>query len=490
MAFAPLAPGLVIDGFRLEELLHTGSMATLWRVTGRSWQPPMVMKLPQLRESGDPTAIAGFEVEKMIMPTLKGIHVPRFIAAADFPEQPYIVMELIPGPSLRARLADAPLPPPEVASLGAKVAAALHDIHAQHVIHLDLKPSNVMFRATGEAVLIDFGFSRHDRLPDLLAEQFRLPMGTGPYISPEQVLNIRNDPRSDLFALGVLLYHLATGVRPFGNPTSVRGLRRRLYRDPVPPRALVKGFPPYLQEIILRCLETDPTRRYHTAAQVGFELQHPEQVKLTARAERARQDGALTVARRWFRSLGAEADPRQSATQQLARAPIVLVAVDVTQASQALLAALRVTARRVFDTEPGARLACVTVLRTHRIAIESNPDEDAQSLRVQRLVELRHWARPLSLPPDRVTFHVLESPDAAGAIIEFAGTNQVDHVVIGSRGSSPLRRYMGSVSSKVVAEAECSVTVVKAAEEGDAAPSAEEPGGVSADGAGPPPPGG
>jgi len=481
MAFPPLAPGLIIDGFRLEELLHTGSMATLWRVSGRSWQPSMVMKLPQLQESGDPTAIQGFEVEKMIMPTLKGIHVPRIIGAADFPDQPYIVMELIPGESLRARLSRAPLPAAEVATLGARVAVALHAIHGQHVIHLDLKPSNVMFRESGEAVLIDFGFSRHDRLPDLLAEQFRLPMGTAPYISPEQVLNIRNDPRSDLFALGVVLYHLATAVRPFGNPTSVRGLRRRLYRDPVPPRALVASLPPWLQEIILRCLETDPAHRYQTAAQVAFELQHPEQVKLTERAGRTRQDGALVVARRWFHSLGAEGDPRQSAAQQLARAPIVVAAVDVTQASDALLAALRVTARRLFDTEPGARLACVTVLRTHRIAIESNADEEAQSLRVQRLVELRHWARPLGLPADRVTFHVLESPDPAAAIVEFAGTNQVDHVVIGSRGSSPLRRYLGSVSSKVVAEAECSVTVVKAAEEADAA----GPAAVSADGAGP-----
>ncbi|HXX30226.1 MAG TPA: bifunctional serine/threonine-protein kinase/universal stress protein [Myxococcaceae bacterium] len=489
MPLPPLAPGLVIDGFRLEEQIHTGSMATLWRVSGRPDHPPMVMKLPQLTEGGDPTAVVGFEVEKMILPTLSGVHVPRFIAAADFPAQPYVVMELIPGPSLRARLADAPLPPAEVASVGARVAAALHDIHGQHVIHLDLKPSNVMFRASGEAVLIDFGFSRHDRLPDLLAEQFRLPMGTGPYISPEQVLHIRNDPRSDLFGLGVVLYHLATGTRPFGNPVSVRGLRRRLYRDPVPPRALAPGLPGFLQEIILRCLEPDPARRYDTAAQAAFDLAHPEQVKLTARAERTRQDGVLTVARRWLHSVGAESDPRQSAAGQLARAPIVLVAVDVAQASDALLAALRVAARRVFDTEPGARLACVTVVRTHRIAIESNADEGGQNLRVKHLVELKHWARPLGLPPGRITFHVLESPDVGAAIVEFAATNQVDQVVIGSRGSSPLRRYMGSVSSKVVAEAECSVTVVKAAESPAGPRSDGAPAGLSADGADRPAPG-
>ena len=88
---------------------------------------------------------------------------------------------------------------------------------------------------TGEAVLIDFGTSRHRDLPDLLAEELKTPIGTGPYISPEQILRIRDDPRSDLFALGVSLYLLSTGRRPFGNPTTVRGLRRRFYRDPPPP---------------------------------------------------------------------------------------------------------------------------------------------------------------------------------------------------------------------------------------------------------------
>src|SRR5207237_7821580 len=114
----------------------------------------------------------------------------------------------------RPRLDQAPLPVPEIADIGAKVAAALHDLHRQHVVHLDVKPSNIMFRPSGEAVLIDFGLSRHDRLPDLLEEEFELPMGTAPYMSPEQVQFIRNDPRSDLFALGVMLYHLTTGERP------------------------------------------------------------------------------------------------------------------------------------------------------------------------------------------------------------------------------------------------------------------------------------
>jgi serine/threonine protein kinase len=462
--------GMVIDGFRLEEKLHKGGMATLWRVMrvdgndlGKDDGAPLLMKIPILGDHNYPAAIVGFEVEQMIMPKLHGIHVPHYVAAGDFTRQPYIVMELIPGKSLRARFDDAPLPIDEVVDIGIKVANALHDLHRQNVIHLDIKPSNIMFRESGEAILIDYGLSRHDKLPDLLAEEFRLPMGTGPYISPEQVLHIRNDPRSDLFALGVLMYHLVTGERPLGNPTSVSGLRRRLYRDAIPPRARNPAIPPWLQEIILRCLEVDPNARYDTAAQLALDLQNPEQVQLTERAHKRTSDGFLTTAKRWFHSIGMESAPQQSASHQLTMAPIIVVAIDLASGSEALSESLRVAARRLLQTEPGARLACVTVQKTNRIGMDEYVDKDGRNIHVKHLVGLKHWARPLGIPPEKITYHVLEAPDPAAAIVDYAKINDVDHIVIGSRGSSVLRRYLGSVSSQVVAQADCTVTVVKTA---------------------------
>lgn len=460
------APGVVIDGFRLEENPHKGGMALLWRVARTDVAPdtpqaPLLMKIPILGDSNDPTAIVGFEVEQMIMPKLSGIHVPHFVASGDFTGHPYIVMEEIAGQSLRARFDASPLPPDEVATIGAKVATALHDLHRQHVIHLDIKPSNIMFRESGEAILIDFGLSRHDNLPDLLAEEFRLPLGTAPYMSPEQVLNIRNDPRSDLFALGVLMYHLSTGVRPLGNPTSLRGLRRRLYRDAIPPRALNPQVPPWLQEIIMRCLAIDPAQRYDSAAQLAFDLQHPDQVPLTAIAQKMQRDGFMTVVKRWFRAVGTQALPQQSATEQLSQSPIVVAAIDLTQGSEALAETLRMTARRILQTAPGARLACVTVQKTNRIGMDVTVDKEGRNLHVKHLVGLQHWARALNIPADKITYHVLEAPDPAAAIVDYARVNDVDHIVIGSRGSSTLRRYLGSVSSQVVAQADCTVTVVK-----------------------------
>lgn len=466
-----LQAGMEFDGYRLEEKLHTGGMAALWRVTDLRARhlgkpgleqavPPLIMKVPLLYSSDDPTAIVAFEVEQMIMPKLKGPHVPRYFGSGDFDAQPYIVMEQIAGESLRSRFEQAPLPIDEVVSAGIRIAYALHDLHRQHVIHLDIKPSNIMFR-NGLAVLIDFGLSRHDRLPDLLDEEFRLPMGTGPYISPEQVLGVRNEPRSDLFSLGVLLYHLATGERPYGHPTSVAGLKKRLYRDPVPPRQHRPDLPAWLQEIILRCLEVNPQDRFDTAAQLGFLLQNPDQLTLTARAGKQQQDGYLAMFKRRLKVAGSEPLLQHTVSEQLAKAPIIVAALDLTHGSEALAEQLRQITRRMLQTEPGARLACLTIRKTSRIGMDESLIQQGQNIHVKQLVDLKHWARPLQIAADKITFHVLEAPDPATAIIDYAHNNDVDHIIIGSRGSSALRRYLGSVSAQVVAEANCTVTVVK-----------------------------
>ncbi|HEX7690637.1 MAG TPA: bifunctional serine/threonine-protein kinase/universal stress protein [Burkholderiaceae bacterium] len=479
----PLAKGAIVEGFLLEKRLHQGGMASMWRVVRvdaegqpapNPDEPPLIMKVPRIKGGEDPATIVGYEVEQMIMPALSGVHVPRYVARGDFTRQPYIVMEHIPGDTLRPRLAEAPLALDEVAEIGIKVATALHDLHRQHVVHLDVKPSNIMFRPTGEAVLVDYGLSRHDHLPDLLEEEFSLPMGTGPYMSPEQVQFIRNDPRSDLFALGVMLYHFTTGERPFGAPTSVRGLRKRLWIDPVPPRALRSDCPPWLQEVILKCLEVHPDKRYQSAAQLALDLQQPDQIPLTRRAERMVRSSQWSRFKRWFFSIGAEppeSAAQTSATEQINRSSIVMASVDIDNGTPELLEQLRETVRRIMLTEPGARLACVSVMRIARIGTDALTDHQGKSLHVKQLVGLKHWARPISkalnLEDGRLTFHVLEAPDPADALVDFARRNQVDHIVMGARGNSTLRRYLGSVSSTVVAESECTVTVVRAATPGE-----------------------
>jgi non-specific serine/threonine protein kinase len=103
----------------------------------------------------------------------------------------------------------------------------------------------------------------------------------------------------------------------------------------------------------------------------------------------------------------------------------------------------------------------VNVLKTSRISVDILEDEHGRSLHIQRLIQLKHWGASLDLPEGRITFSVLEAPDPATALIDYAHRNHVDHIVMGARASSALRRHLGSVSSQVVAEAFCSVTVVR-----------------------------
>ncbi len=461
MASTRFQKGSTIDGFLVGDLLHRGGMATLRKVTRPDIDFPILMKVPRLLEGMDPAAIVGFEMERMILPRLTGVHVPRFVAAGDFAVQPYLVMEQIPGPSLHSLRDRLPLPPERVAEIGARIAFALRDLHGQNVVHLDVKPSNILTRPGGEAVLVDFGLARHDHMPDLMEAQFRIPYGTGPYMAPEQILGIRRDSRSDLFALGVLLYFFSTGIRPFGDPKGKRLLQKRLWRDPIPPRKLRADFPLWLQEVILRCLEVDPSQRYPTAARLAVDLTNPDDVELTARSDRMKQDSWSDVIRRRLQPPESRPVLKHAVAARISKAPILAVALDVAEGSEELAEAIRVTVRRILEIEPGARLACLNVLKRRRLAPDQKLDEEGRNRHVQRLVELKHWAGPLGVAEERITFHVLEAVDTPGAILEYARTNHVDHIVLGARTNSILRNILGSVSGEVAARAPCSVTVVR-----------------------------
>jgi serine/threonine protein kinase len=455
-------PGLQIDGFTLGEQLHKGGFATIWDVKHPDQKQPMVMKIPTILDGYDGPTIVGFEVEQMIMPRLSGPHVPQVIGQGDFAVMPYIVTERIAGASMYQYFKRAPLPIAEVIELASRMAEALHDIHRQHVIHLDLKPDNFMQRPSGEMVLIDYGLSRHDLLPDLLAEEFTSPMGTFPYIAPEQFLKQRGDLRSDLYALGCLIYELATGKMPFGAPEKLAQVKQRLWRDPMPPRGLRQDIPEWLQEIILRALEVDPAKRYQSAAQMIFDLTHPMQVRLTDRAHKLTLDGKMVVFKRWraMRNLRAFAAP-PSVAGQIERAPILLVAVDLSPEMERLSQQIHLQIKRMLVNRPDARVACVNVIKTARIGIDQTTDDAGNNLHVVRLVGLKAWSEGIDLSDDRLTYTVLENPDPAAAIIDHAEANKVDHILMGARGHSTARRFLGSVSAKVVAEASCSVTVIR-----------------------------
>jgi nucleotide-binding universal stress UspA family protein len=386
-------------------------------------------------------------MEAVIVPVLHGPHVPQFVAAGDLARTPYLVTEWVEGETLEERLAGGRFAPADVARVGAALADALHSLHQQGVVHLDVKPSNVILRRDGTAVLIDFGFAHHARYPDLLAEETRFGAGSAPYVSPEQLLGTREDRRSDLFSLGVVLYETATGKLPFGEPDT--DVRNRFWIDPTPPVLLTPEMPPWLQEIILRCLEPHAELRYQSAAHVAFDLRHPDEVVLTARATRAERTGILSHARRFLRAHSELAARLRSPGAVHSQTPTVLVAVDTAHMDDERHPALHAAIFQILARSPEFRLIALAVIE---------PLEDS----LEHLVRLREWAAPLHLPTHRLSLHAIASGAPGNLIVDFARHNSVDLVVLGAPFEGG-RVWSQSVASTVTANARCSVHVVRVA---------------------------
>ena len=451
--------GTTIAHYEILAKIGGGGMGIVYRAKQLSLQRDVAVKMILRGALATPAELLRFRTEAEAAARLDHPGIVPVYDVGEFDGHPLYSMKLVDGETLVQRLARGPMQPREAADILRQVARAMHYAHQHGVLHRDLKPSNILLDRDGVPHVTDFGLAKQ---LDTGAGQTRsgVALGTPCYMAPEQVMGLRSDPRSDLFALGSLMYFFATGTRPFGDPQKLKGLKKRLWRDPYPPRALRPDYPLWLQEIVLRCLEIEPAWRYPTATQLAFDLSHPDQVKLTKRAERLKRDPLTTVLRRRFND-----DLKQSiapaAAAQISTAPIVAVALDVAEGAEELNDALRVTASRILATLPSARLACLNVLKQSRVTIDTTLDEQGHNKQIDRLVALRHWAEPLKLSPERLTVHALEAVDPAAAIVEFAEANRVDHLLIGARQHSLMRHLLGSVSAKVAAEAECSVTVVR-----------------------------
>jgi len=403
-------------------------------------------------------------VELQILPVLSGPHVPRFVAAGDLVRLPYLVMEYIPGQTLQHWL-DAPghCDIETIARLGAATARAAHSLHQQNVCHLDLKPANVLIKDDGTAVLLDFGLSCHAHYPDLLAEEMRQAVGSPAWIAPEQVVGVRGDPRSDIFAIGVMLYELATGELPFGAPTTSGGMRQRLWMTPAPPRKHRADIPPWLQEVILRCLEPEASHRYPSAAHLAFDLTHPDQVLMTERGERTERTPLSTHFKRWLRAAGMHYRPSPLPSAQIEDTPILMVAVPHANVSDATLYSLRQAVARSLGIRPGARLACVTVI-SPSASSTSDSERSETTLHRQHMARLRQWAQGLDLTGHAVSYHVLEAGDVAQALVRYAASNHVSMMILGAATHGlQMQRFIDTVPIRVARDAPCTVILVKQA---------------------------
>ena len=461
-----LAPGTEVDGFVVRECIHAGGMAHIYAVAyAQQARDPgfsLAMKIPRMTAGDGAENIVSFEVELQILPVLSGPHVPRFVAAGDLLRLPYLVMEYVPGQTLQHWL-DQPERPDAatVAQLGSAMALAAHSLHQQNCCHLDLKPGNVLIRPDGSAVLLDFGLSCHAHYPDLLAEELRKAVGSPAWMAPEQIVGVRGDLRSDIFAIGVMLYEMATGELPFGEPTTPGGLRQRLWMTPTPPRQHRPSVPEWLQEIILRCIEPEAAQRYPSAAHLAFDLGNPSQVEISERGQRTGAVGFWAQLRRWLRSLNIQYQPSPLPSRQLTEVPIVLVAVPHHDVTEGTLYTLRQAVARSLGIRPGARLACVTVVSPSETSSTDNSRSETTVHR-HHLAQLRQWAAPLDLQDHQTSYHVLEASDVAQALVRYAEGNHVNLIIMGAATHGlQTQRFVATVPTRVARDAPCTVVLVK-----------------------------
>jgi serine/threonine-protein kinase len=206
----------------------------------------------------------------------------------------YLAMEYIEGRSLRALMGKHPMPAAQALALARQVCDALAYLEAHGVVHRDIKPENVLVTAAGAVKIIDFGIALFEAERRLTWAGLSSTVGTPDYMAPEQIRGRRGDARTDVYALGILLYELLTGHLPFESPNARALLRAKTSEEPRPPTYWVPGFDPHLEAIILRAIERDPRNRYATAAEMLKDLADPAAVppRDPETGERRRRAGA------------------------------------------------------------------------------------------------------------------------------------------------------------------------------------------------------
>jgi serine/threonine-protein kinase len=197
----------------------------------------------------------------------------------------YMVMEWCEGRLLRKILDEGPLPHERAIRIAIAILDGLDYIHSNGVVHRDLKPENIMVDAEDNIKLIDFGIASDAAARRLTYANFTAALGTPNYISPEQVKGKRGDGRSDIFAVGVILYEMLSGKLPFSGPSPLAVMNDRLLNHPMPPRVADPTITPVLQEILYRALEREPRNRYARARDFAWDLAHMDQVGVEDRVE-------------------------------------------------------------------------------------------------------------------------------------------------------------------------------------------------------------
>jgi serine/threonine protein kinase len=295
-----LARGVVLDGrFQILELISQGRRNSIFKAIDTSTGRPVVVKVPPPGMERDPRGYGQYLREAQIGRQLDHPGILKFIPIDERAKsRPYLVTEYLDGHSLHDELQrHGSLPVADALKWGAQICDALDYLHRHHIIHADVKPGNIMLCPDGSLRIIDFGIARLAATGRTTLGGFPAYVGTPEYVAPEQIKGKRGDARTDLYALGGVLYEMVTGHLPFDTEQEDDRLNARLVGDPVTPSRYVPSLSPQVEEIILHALARKPADRYASAAAMKADLEAPERVPVSGRASRLR---APVLAKLWW----------------------------------------------------------------------------------------------------------------------------------------------------------------------------------------------
>ena len=261
------------DRYEVEGPLGTGGMAEVWKGHDRVLNRTVAIKtlLPQFAR--DASFVDRFRREAQAAARLNHPGIVSVYDSGTDGDTPYIVMQYIEGKTLADFLGSGKtLPPMQAATIGQEIAEALGAAHAQGVIHRDIKPANVMITREGKVLVMDFGIARLISGPET-APQTSAVLGTASYLSPEQAQGHSVDARSDIYALGVVLYEMLTGRPPFTGDSPMAIAYKQVNATPEAPSSVNPDVPPELDAVVMRALSKNPANRYQTGQEFGDDLE-------------------------------------------------------------------------------------------------------------------------------------------------------------------------------------------------------------------------
>ena len=270
--------GQTISHYRVLEKIGEGGMGIVYRAHDEQLDRDVAIKILPPGTLSNETARKQFRKEAMALARLNHPNIAAVYEYGTENGMDFLVMEHVAGKTVADKLASGTLAEKEIVALGIQVAAALGEAHEHGILHRDLKPANIGTTTKGEAKVLDFGLAKLLR-PDceLTNDNLTDPgmaAGTLPYTPPEQLLGEAIDTRADVYAIGAVLYEMATNRRAFTGDVPSRVIDAILHQPPVPPRALNPRISAELERIILKALEKDPDNRYQSTKELWVDLRH------------------------------------------------------------------------------------------------------------------------------------------------------------------------------------------------------------------------